>query len=141
LAARGNGHADGNKLASYAVARSSGSGVQFGADEDRRDGGAEQPRCLRAFPALVQLGDGMNVLSDRRIQALAEKNGWPLVRAEGYLDGESFRRHGMTPSKYAKIGIDEYCLGFRAGYYERKNPELLLSGSCDTPEPISGLGL
>ena len=65
----------------------------------------------------------MKVLSEEKARVLAERNGWPLAYAEGNIDGESFRRRGMTPSKYAQIGIDEYSLGFRAGYYERKEPD------------------
>ena len=63
----------------------------------------------------------MKVLSKEKIKVLAEQNGWSLAHAEGYLDGETFRRRGTTPSKYAQVGIDEYSLGFRAGYYERQN--------------------
>lgn len=63
----------------------------------------------------------MKVLSREKVKVLAEKNGWSLSQAEGYVDGETFRRRGKTPSKYAQIGIDEYCQGFRAGYYERQN--------------------
>ena len=63
----------------------------------------------------------MKVLSKEKIKVLATRNGWSLAQAEGYIDGESFRRRGKTPSMYAQIGIDEYCLGFRASYYERKN--------------------
>ena len=66
----------------------------------------------------------MKVLSEEKVKVLAEKNRWTLNHAEGYIEGETFRRRGMTPSKYAQIGIDEYCLGFRAGYYERKDPDL-----------------
>jgi hypothetical protein len=61
----------------------------------------------------------MTDLSNERCRTLAEKNGWSLVRAEGFLDGESFRRLALTPPKYAQVGLDEYCLGFREGYYER----------------------
>ena len=61
----------------------------------------------------------MKILS--KVKVLAEKNGWSLTQAEGYIDGETFRRRGTPPSKYAQVGIDEYCLGFRAGYYERQN--------------------
>jgi hypothetical protein len=61
----------------------------------------------------------MTDLSRERCKALAEMNGWSLARAEGFLDGEGFRRLALTPPKYAQVGIDEYCLGFRAGYYER----------------------
>lgn len=75
----------------------------------------------------------MKVLSEEKTKVLAEKNGWSLAHAEGYIDGESFRRRGMAPSKYAQIGIDEYSLGFRAGYYERKNSGLTRSDKPDTP--------
>ena len=66
----------------------------------------------------------MKVLSKEKSRVLAERNGWSLARAEGYIDGETFRRRGTTPSKYAQIGLDEYCLGFRAGYYERQNQNI-----------------
>ena len=69
----------------------------------------------------------MQVLSKEKIKVLAEKNGWSLAHAEGYSDGETFRRRGTTPSNYAQIGIDEYCLGFRAGYYERQNVASIMS--------------
>ena len=65
----------------------------------------------------------MKILCKEKIKVLAEINGWPLAQAEGYVDGETFRRRGKTPSTYAQIGIDEYCRGFRAGYYERQNVE------------------
>ena len=63
----------------------------------------------------------MNPLSIERSKVLAEHNGWSFARAEGYVDGESSRRRGKPPSQYALIGIDEYCLGFRAGYFDRQN--------------------
>ena len=63
----------------------------------------------------------MKVLSMEKSKVLATRNGWSLAHAEGYIDGETFRRRGKTPSMYAQIGIDEYCLGFRASYYERQN--------------------
>ena len=65
----------------------------------------------------------MKVLSEEKVKVLAEKNSWSLNHAEGYIEGETFRRRGMTPSMYAQIGIDEYSLGFRAGYYERRDPD------------------
>ena len=64
----------------------------------------------------------MKVLSMEKSKVLAARNGWSLAKAEGYIDGEIFRRRGKTPSMYVQIGIDEYCLGFRASYYERQNP-------------------
>ena len=70
---------------------------------------------------IVKGGSNVKVLSKEKM--VAEKNGWSLAQAEGYIDGETYRRRGKTPSTYARIGIDEYCLGFRAGYYERQNVE------------------
>jgi hypothetical protein len=65
----------------------------------------------------------MHYLTKEKTKVLAERNGWSLPRAEGYVDGEVHRRRGLTPSRYVQVGIDEYCLGFRAGYYDRKGPE------------------
>lgn len=77
----------------------------------------------------------MKVLSKEKSRVLAARYGWSLAQAEGYVDGETFRRRGMKPSSYVRIGIDEYSLGFRAGYYERKNPESVDSaGRTDTPD-------
>ena len=59
----------------------------------------------------------MKVLS--KAQVLAERNGWSIACAQGFVDGEISRRRGTPPSTYARVGIDDYCLGFRAGYYER----------------------
>ena len=63
----------------------------------------------------------MKVLSKEKSKVLAERNGWPLAKAEGYVDGEISRRRRTKPSMYVQIGIDDYSLGFRAGYYEREN--------------------
>ena len=66
----------------------------------------------------------MNILSREKFKVLAEKNGWSHDHAKGYVDGESSRRRGKSPSKLALIGIDEYCTGFRAGYFERQQTGL-----------------
>jgi hypothetical protein len=68
-------------------------------------------------------GDSMHYLTKEKTKVLAEKNGWSLAHAEGFVDGEAFRRRGLTPSKHAQVGIDDYSLGFRAGYYERRIPD------------------
>jgi hypothetical protein len=62
----------------------------------------------------------MKVLSNEKIKILAERNGWSPMLAKGYMDGQTLRRRGEMPSKYAQVGIDEYCLGFRAGFYDRQ---------------------
>jgi len=46
--------------------------------------------------------------------------GWSPDRARGYVDGVARRIEGGRPSKYQLIGLDEYALGFREGYYSRK---------------------
>lgn len=73
----------------------------------------------------------MRVLSEEKIKVLAERNGWSAAYAQGFMDGETARRRGASPSKYAQIGIDEYSLGFRAGYYERGKPGIARSGRPD----------
>jgi hypothetical protein len=66
---------------------------------------------------MESLGGNMKVLS--KVNMLAERNGWSIARAQGFVDGEIARRRGLPPSTYAQVGIDAYCLGFRAGFYER----------------------
>ena len=63
------------------------------------------------------MGGSMKVLS--KVQVLAERNGWSAARAQGFVDGEMARRRGVPPSTYARVWIDDYSLGFRAGYFER----------------------
>jgi hypothetical protein len=41
---------------------------------------------------------------------------WTVAHAEGYADGQISRKRGKAPN-YALVGRDEYCLGFRAGYF------------------------
>lgn len=59
----------------------------------------------------------MKLLSKEKSKVLAERNGWTLARADGYIDGERARRRGTVPTKYVLVGIDDYCVGFRAGYF------------------------
>jgi len=73
----------------------------------------------------------MKVLSREKIKWLAARNSWSLAQAEGYIDGDTCRRRGTAPSMVAQIGIDEYSLGFRAGFYERNLPGLIRSGKPD----------
>jgi hypothetical protein len=62
----------------------------------------------------------MHVLSKEKFKVLAEQQGWSLTTAEGYVDGEAFRKRGKKPPAHALVGMDEYSEGFRAGYYARK---------------------
>ena len=63
----------------------------------------------------------MKTLSGQKSKALAEENGWSLDFAAGFLKGEYSRRSNARLSAYTMVGLDEYCLGFRAGYFERRN--------------------
>ena len=65
----------------------------------------------------------MKLLSTEKSKVLAEQYGWSLDRARGFVDGEACRRLGKTPPRCAVIGIDNYALGFRAGYFERQNQD------------------
>jgi len=84
----------------------------------------------------------MKVFSDEKIKVLAEKNGWSLTLAKGYVDGQTFRRRREAPSKYAQVGIDEYCLGFRAGYYNRElaGTKPLDASAAPAVQPIDNTG-
>jgi len=78
----------------------------------------------------------MKILSKEKIKWLAARNSWSLAQAEGYIDGDTCRRRGTTPSMVAQIGIDEYSLGFRAGFYERNLPGLTRSGKPDALDEV-----
>jgi hypothetical protein len=55
---------------------------------------------------------------------LAQQNGWSTAYAEGYLEGRYHQRLGKPLGTYVRVGIDDYPLGYRAGYFERKTAEL-----------------
>jgi hypothetical protein len=78
----------------------------------------------------------MHVLSREKSKVLAEQHGWSLTIAEGYVDGEAFRRRGKTPPPHALVGMDEYSEGFRAGYYARAPVPARNSGQ-NPPLPAS----
>jgi hypothetical protein len=66
--------------------------------------------------------ENTNVLPIKKSKVLAEDMGWTIERAEGYVEGERHRRRRLVLTEYQKVGIDEYALGFRAGYYKREEP-------------------
>lgn len=57
------------------------------------------------------------MLSEETVKVLADQHGWTATYSEGYINGKSERRRGLVPSTFQLIGIDDYCLGYRAGYY------------------------
>ena len=62
-------------------------------------------------------------LVEEKYTTLSEQNGWSLAFAEGYVNGQAARWRGIPPSSYIIVGVDDYALGFRAGYFERLNPD------------------
>lgn len=56
---------------------------------------------------------------ETKAKVLKTVYGWTSDRARGYVDGVACRVRGARPSKYVLVGIDEYALGFRVGYYNR----------------------
>ena len=65
----------------------------------------------------------IQILSRKKFAVLAEQNNWSVAYAEGYFNGKAMRRLGKPPTTYSLTGIDQYPKGFRAGYFERPNPE------------------
>ncbi len=58
----------------------------------------------------------MKVLLRDDFRDLAEKNGWSVAFAEGYVDGRAARTNGTQTHAYPVGDLDEYRLGFLAGY-------------------------
>jgi hypothetical protein len=48
---------------------------------------------------------------------LAQRNGWSLTYAQGYAQGKLDCIHRKDPGSYLLVGMDDYCSGFRAGYF------------------------
>ena len=78
-------------------------------------------RILPWYSACRNNGGNMKELPKEKFKVLAEVYGWSPEYAKGFVDGEISRLRGKKPSEHALIGIDDYCLGFRAGYFERQN--------------------
>jgi hypothetical protein len=58
----------------------------------------------------------MNAPAKEDFRDLAEKNGWSEGFAEGYVDGKAARIRGTQSPTYPLGDLDEYRLGFSAGY-------------------------
>ena len=54
-------------------------------------------------------------------EVLAKQNGWSLHFAEGFTAGQALRRRGEPIPRHAMVGIDEFALGFRAGFFTRQS--------------------
>jgi len=89
------------------------------------------------------------MISSERSKRLAEQNGWSLPYAQGNVDGETHRRLGKTLALHARVGIDQYSLGFRAGYFGPRNVDAPVgfsapatgdgTGHAGAPLPLSAL--
>jgi hypothetical protein len=89
-----------------------------------------------AYTGYMGHGEGrMKAAPREKFRVLAESKGWSLDHAKGYIDGEIFRLRGKQPSKHVLVGIDEYSLGFRAGFYERENSNLAAEFAHSTAAP------
>jgi len=64
-------------------------------------------------------GGRYNVKTNPMSERLETAYDWSPDRARGYADGVVCRMSGNRISKYVLVGIDEYSLGLRAGYYNR----------------------
>ena len=98
---------------------------------------------LSSLPHLEQMGDDMKRLSEEKLKILAGKYGWSIARAKGYVAGQASRRSGTVPSTYALVGIDDYCQGFRAGFFvrasHRSNPIAVLEAQLVQGHPSQGV--
>ena len=70
-------------------------------------------------------------LTKKRAAILAEQDNCSPGYADGYIDGEYHRRRGAPLGAYLMVGIDDFALGFRAGYFKRKT-------SASTQSPPAG---
>ena len=80
----------------------------------------------------------MKLLAEERFKRLAEKNGWTMARAQGFMEGSAARARGGKPSAYAGVGTDDYCTGYREGYFGRPGSSLPSSAPVRGEEPSVG---
>ena len=59
------------------------------------------------------------MMSEEKLTVLAHARAWSMERARGFVEGEACRRRDGVVSTYWMIGIDDYAVGFRTGYFER----------------------
>lgn len=67
----------------------------------------------------TELKDKVRSLPEEKYLALSEQYGWPKAYAEGFVSGQTARRRGIPLVGYTMVGVDQYALGFRAGYFGR----------------------
>ena len=72
--------------------------------------------------ALLQMepaGSATKVASAKKLKVVSDRYGCSIAYAQGYLEGEALRTRGAPASHYALVGIDDFAVGFRAGYFLR----------------------
>src|SRR6266705_6421198 len=77
-------------------------------------------QASRTMTGKNQGGMQVQVLSKEKDKVLAQHYGWSLEFAEGYADGEAWRRRSKKLPLHASVGIDEYSMGFRAAYFNSR---------------------
>jgi len=94
----------------------------FASERVKGEGKARGCRKYSGCAMTEKNRDGMQfqVLSKEKAKVLAEQYGWSPEFAEGYVDGEAWRRRRRTLPEQASVGIDEYSMGFRAAYFNRR---------------------
>ena len=78
------------------------------------------------------MAHGMESLHDQQSKSLAEINKWSLKFAQGFLRGEESRHIRVKLSSFVNVGIDDYCQGFRAGYFGRTQTPDVSDGRPDS---------
>ncbi len=78
--------------------------------------------------------DNVRSLTEEKYTALSLQNDWPIEFAEGYIAGQTERRRGRPLSSYIMTGMDQYALGYRAGYFNRSNPNKVGNGLDGNPD-------
>jgi len=79
--------------------------------------------------------DTAELLSEKICRAVAEDNGWSPAYAEGYVWGQSLRLQDKTIESHALVGIDDWALGFRTGYFGQESQassRLPVAGTSET---------
>ena len=59
----------------------------------------------------------MTIPTHEKPEVLAEDSSRTTEFERGYVHGEQSRQLNALPPKYLMFGIDDYALGFRAGYF------------------------
>lgn len=79
-----------------------------------------------------QMQEQVKSFSEEKFKALADKHGWTANFAHGFTEGEARRRAGEPAPRVALIGIDQYSLGYRAGFFDRRAPHASRNAGRDT---------